>query len=159
MICYAWLVMQSIGDVLIPIAIVTAALLVGIVILVAVLRSAAKRSRARLEQALGGSTVLVEDSMANFFGLQSRGVVQGRGNGALVLTSDALGFMLMLGKQPLLIRRSTIQKIDTVRSHLGKTIGRSLLAVHFTNDAGEADLAVWYVRDLRRWLDALGRIP
>jgi hypothetical protein len=82
--------------------------------------------------------------------------VQLRGNGSLALTRDTLAFMRALSKQPpLMIPRAAIQKVESTRSHLGKAVGRPLLAVHFVNAAGEVDVVAWLVRDLDRWLGQL----
>jgi hypothetical protein len=143
-------------------------LLIVCIILVCVLGSVAasvvfvktvlRRAEQQLDAELAGRPVLLRDSMANFFGLASLGPVQLRGNGSLALTSDTLGFMRALSKKPpLLIPRSAIQKVETSRSHLGKTVGRPLLTVHFVNSAGEVDVVAWLVRDLDRWLAQLGQ--
>jgi hypothetical protein len=96
--------------------------------------------------------------MANFFGLASLGPMQLRGNGSLALTRETLAFMRAMSKQPpLSIPLSAIQKVESTRSHLGKTVGRPLLTVHFVNSAGEVDVVAWFVRDLDRWMAALGR--
>jgi hypothetical protein len=99
--------------------------------------------------------VILRDLGALTFGLESRGVFQARGNGALVLTPDELGwFQLIPERNSLRIRRESITKVDTVKAHLGKTYGRDLLRVTFTNN-GKPDSMAWYVMDLDAWLSKL----
>ena len=109
------------------------------------------RARARrvAGQLVGGSPLLVDD-FANFFGLESRGRFQIRGNGCLALGDAQLVFAMWLPRRQLVIKRDRIEAVDTVDSHLGKRIGRPLLHVTFNNDA-----AAWFVRDVDRWLATL----
>lgn len=142
---------------LIPILISVACLALSLAVVVPVIGMLKRRAGERLRAELGGVPVLRSDPMALYFGVKSQGVGL-RGNGALMLTADRLGFMMLIGKkQPLIIPRASITKVESVRSHMGKAIGRPLLAVHFTNDAGAADVVGWYVRDLDGWLSALTR--
>jgi hypothetical protein len=145
-----------------PIVLLICSIGVSVLITVAVtivfVKSVLRRAEQQLDAALAGQPVLLRDSMANFFGLASLGPVQLRGNGSLALTRDTLGFMRAMSKKPpLMIPLSAIQKVETTRSHLGKTVGRPLLTVHFVNAAGEVDVVAWLVRDLDRWLGQLGR--
>jgi hypothetical protein len=138
------------------------AVVFGVILLVAAtiafVRGVLRRAEQQLDAALAGEPVLLRDSMANFFGLASLGPMQLRGNGSLALTRETLAFMRAMSKQPpLSIPLSAIQKVESTRSHLGKTVGRPLLTVHFVNSAGEVDVVAWFVRDLDRWMAALGR--
>lgn len=120
-------------------------------------RSVLHRARERLDAELAGQPILLRDDMANFFGLASQGAVQMRGNGSLALTRDTLTFVLALSKRPpLSIPRSAIQKVESTRSHLGRSVFRPLLTVHFVTPTGETDVVAWLVRDLDRWLAQLG---
>jgi hypothetical protein len=130
----------------------------AIATIVVVLRVVLGRAKQQLDAALAGQPIVLRDDMANFFGLASLGPVQLRGNGSLALTRDTLAFQRALSKQPpLSIPRSAIQKVESTRSHLGKTVGRPLLTVHFITSTGETDVVAWLVRDLERWLGQLGR--
>lgn len=101
-----------------------------------------------------GETVVLSDPDANFFGLQSRGASQVRGNGALVLVDSALWFQQMLPEQDLVIPVADVRAIDLVDGHLGKSVGHKLLHVRFRGDAGD-DAAAWYVDDPEAWRAAL----
>ncbi|HUT80287.1 MAG TPA: hypothetical protein VMZ29_03715 [Candidatus Bathyarchaeia archaeon] len=89
---------------------------------------------------------------ANFFGQESSGVWQIRGNGVLLLTSDELFFEMWMPKRKTSIPISSIIKVDTTKWHLGKTKNRLLLKVIFTNENGQTDSAAWLIRDLDQWL-------
>jgi hypothetical protein len=102
--------------------------------------------------------IILKDLKALTFGLESRGVMQGRGNGALVLTADELCWLRFVPERTdLRLPLASITKVDTVTSHLGKSYGRSLLRVSFTND-GKPDSMAWYVPDLGLWLTKLGEL-
>ena len=99
---------------------------------------------------IGTESSLLDDS-ANFFGVESRGAGQIRGNGCLAATEDEVLFLMWLPRRQLRIPRDRITLIERTGSHLGKTVGRPLLLVRFTRDDGHADSAAWLVRDLAMW--------
>jgi hypothetical protein len=105
--------------------------------------------RARL-----GEPILLDGS-ANFFGVESRGAAQMRGNGCLGASADEVFFIMWLPRREFSIPRSRITAVERVRSHLGKRIGRDLLLVRFTNEEGKPDSIAWYVKDLSAWENAL----
>lgn len=141
--------------------------LVAATVLVLGLRRRLHQARAAAHLAVGERAVLLEDTMANCFGRRSLGPTQGRGNGTLLLTHDALIFAQAVPARTLEVPRSAITAITTPRSFLGKTKAAPLLQVDFTSDstidadtatppATGADAAAWLVRDLPGWLDRLG---
>ena len=95
------------------------------------------------------------DESANCFGIESAGAWQIRGNGCLAATGDEVLFIMWVPRRELLIPRTRIIAVERTRSHLGKTIGRPLLRVRFTNDSGDEDSVAWYVKDLPAWEAAL----
>ena len=120
-----------------------------------VLGTMAPALQRRIDAAYTPDQIVLKDLNAVTFGLQSRGVFQGRGNGALVLTADELAwFRFIPERTDLRIPRQSITKVDTAKVHLGKTYGRDLLRVSFDND-GEPDSIAWYVTDLGAWLTQL----
>ncbi len=88
------------------------------------------------------------DRSASWFGRQSQGMAQIRGNGVLVLTRKALWFRRLAPDLEITIPLESIRKISTPRSFLGKSIFRPLLRVDFVTRQGQDDAAAWYVRDL-----------
>jgi len=106
--------------------------------------------RMRIESRFQPGEVIVSEPAANYFGLESRGGGQSRGNGALVLTADQLWFHLLVPTQELTIRLADVTDVALVDGHLGKSVGRALLRVRFRGEAGE-DAAAWLVADPERW--------
>lgn len=103
-----------------------------------------------------GHPIIVEDG-ALFFGVRSRGAAQIRGNGYLAMSEHGLYFRMWVGKKKLQIARDRVTGVSTPRSFLGKTVGRELLAISFTNGDGSPDEAAWLVNDLPTWEAALAR--
>ena len=91
------------------------------------------------------------DESAVSFGIESKGVWQVRGNGCLAATSEQVLFIMWLPRKELRIPRERVTAVERATSHLGKTIGRELLRIRFTNDSGQPDSAAWFVRDLPTW--------
>jgi hypothetical protein len=99
---------------------------------------------------LRGRPAVRVDQQANFFGVESKGVTQMRGNGTLVLTADELVFALWLPRTLVRIPLRDIVTVDEAKSHLGKSIARSLLRVRWRT-AGIEDTVAWWVPDLAGW--------
>ncbi len=137
-----------------------AAILVGVIAILVVPKLVTKAMKPALERRISklysSEQIILKDLSALTLGLESRGVLQGRGNGALVLAANELCWLRFVPESSdLRIPRENITKVDTVKTHLGKTYGRDLLRVTFTNN-GTPDSMAWYVRDLGAWLSKLG---
>jgi len=104
-------------------------------------------SRAQAAQKLFPNAKLIVPG-ANFYGQESKGKVQMRGNGILVLTEDELYFEWLLPRREFRIPLSAIQAVETPSSFLGKTNFRPLLKVVFKNDSGQTDAMGWIVPDV-----------
>lgn len=115
-----------------------------------------RRAAGAVRQLVGDGAIVAIDERANGFGVESAGALQVRGNGCLALTDDELVFVMWLPKRVLRIPRERITAVERTRWHLGKTMGRDLLRVRFTNERGEPDSAAWLVRDLPLWEATLG---
>ncbi len=115
-----------------------------------------RRATRSVRQLVGEGSIVAIDDRANGFGVTSAGVVQIRGNGCLAASRDELVFVMWVPKRELRIPRARITGIERTRWHLGKTVGRELLLVRFTNERGEEDAAAWLVRDLPLWEATLG---
>jgi hypothetical protein len=111
--------------------------------------------RRRARRHLADSKLLREED-ANSFGIESAGPWQVRGNGTLALTKHEVLFAQWVPNRLLRIPLRSIVEVTTVRSHLGKTVGRKLLKVVWTTEVGEKDSIALWVGDLDGWLDALG---
>lgn len=112
------------------------------VVVIWILKRRANRVRQRFPQA-----ALVVPA-ANFFGQESRGTAQVRGNGTLILTDTELYFEQLVPRREFHIPLSSITAVETPRSHLGKSVGRPLLKVAYRDDEGNPDSIAWYVTNL-----------
>jgi len=68
-------------------------------------------------------------SNVNFFGIKSQGMTQIRGNGALLLTKEYLYFQMWIPKKEIKIPIDKMEKIEEVKSFLGKSKFRPLLKI------------------------------
>jgi hypothetical protein len=104
----------------------------------------------RVGRHYAGPEILRREDWANFFGVQSCGVGQIRGNGPLLLTPGVLHFFLLMPKREVRIELADITRTDTVSSFLGRRVGRPLLLVGF-GTGQTADSAAWWVADPHGW--------
>lgn len=105
---------------------------------------------ARIASYYGPGDILLKDLAANNFGLESWGVWQGRGNGALVLTMDCLHFFRFVSSGDVRVPLKAITEVTFTRTHLGKATIYDLLKVRFTVD-GKPDSIAWYLTDPKAW--------
>ena len=131
--------------------------MVFIVVGIAIKKLQARRTKEVLEK-FKSKTILDIKPSANFFGQESLGYTQIRGNGVLILTEDELYFEMWTPKRAFRIPISSIQTIDTPRTHLGKTKGHRLIKVTYQNEKGEIDSMAWLVKDLDIYKKSLEEI-
>ncbi|MFH5207983.1 hypothetical protein [Antrihabitans spumae] len=147
--------MNALSIVVLVLAILVVVLSVIVIVLKVVVGKVRKSSAAKIESQFSPSDIVRADPLANFFGLESKGGAQVRGNGALVLTRTMVWFSRAGGSVPLELPITAIRGADSVKSHAGKSVGRSLLRVSFETDRG-FDSAAWFVRDIDGWIAAIG---
>jgi hypothetical protein len=104
----------------------------------------------RIAAQYGKNEILMQDLGANSFGLESKGVMQLRGNGGLVLTAKYLHFFMFIPKREVRIPLEAITQLALTKSHLGKATIYDLLKVHFAVD-GQPDSIAWYLADSQAW--------
>ncbi|MFX0164617.1 MAG: hypothetical protein ACFFAG_11495 [Promethearchaeota archaeon] len=102
--------------------------------------------------------VLIKDDSSNFFGQELLGLGKIRGNGVLLLTEEELFFGMWKPKKKILIPVKSIIEIKNPKSHMYRSVLRPLLNVIFTNEKGVTDSIAWYVRDLEKWNEVLGKL-
>ena len=95
------------------------------------------------------------DRTASFFGQQSRGVTQIRGNGTLILTDSDLIFEMWLPRREYRIALASIESLENPKSFLGKTRFVPLLQVVFHHESETKDAMAWQVRDLHGWMQKI----
>ena len=120
--------------------------------LAGVVRAAKKHKAAALAEFPNAAHI---DSGALFFGQQSRGAAQLRGNGTLVLTDDAIVFKQWVVAREFRIPLGSILAVEKPKSFLGKSQFVELLCVKFRDEAGNDDAMAWRVRDLPGWIQAI----
>jgi hypothetical protein len=107
-----------------------------------------------LQETVSGEKVYhVED--CNYFGLQSAGYKQWRGNGVLALTGRGIHFRMFVPRKTLFIPVEAVREISDPRGFLGRTKAKKLLRVDFMDSAGKEDACAWLVSSLQWWMDAL----
>ncbi len=141
------------------IAIIIGGVLVGLAVLLIVVPKLVYKKMgsdfdARIGKVYKPADIVLSDYKANGLGRASKGGAQLRGNGALILTKDAVHFFQFTPETDLKIPLSDITTVSTTRSHAGKATGNELLKIAFTEN-GTPDSFAWYVTDLAVWLEKL----
>lgn len=95
------------------------------------------------------------DRTASFFGQESRGATQMRGNGTLILTDTDLIFEMWVPNTEFRIPLQSIQAIENPTSFLGKSRFAPLLKVKYVDQQGQTDSMAWQVRDLTGWMSLI----
>ncbi len=137
--------------------VIVAMVLVMVAVPAITLRLLARSLEPRIEAAFPAGQIVLKDLRAISFGQQSKGVFQGRGNGALVLTPNELWFSRAVPRRDLRIPLDAITEVSTPKVHLGKTYFRPLLRVSFRTH-NTTDSIAWYVADLPVWLAKLAEL-
>jgi hypothetical protein len=115
-----------------------------------VLKNLARRKEAVMRQRFPNARRI--DRAANFFGQESRGRTQLRGNGALVLTDTELIFEMWVSDKQFRVPLLNIQSIENPTSFLGKSRLTPLLKVVYRDEKGVTDAMAWQVSDLAGWV-------
>ena len=98
-----------------------------VVVIRLIARAIEKKRAAEVMARFAGQEVLGASSQALFFGQESKGMGQVRGNGVLVLTPELLYFELWAPRRRFEIPVESITAVSSPRSHLGKSRFRPLL--------------------------------
>ena len=134
---------------LIALGVVAIALVVSVVAKL-VLHLIKRPLETRIAAHYGPDEIVMKDLAAMSFGLESKGVWQGRGNGGLVLTADYLHFFRFVPGADLRVPLGAITELTFTKSHLGKATIYDLLKVRFSVD-GQTDSIAWYLTDPTAW--------
>ncbi|MDD5394242.1 MAG: hypothetical protein PHE17_14610 [Thiothrix sp.] len=101
---------------------------------------------------------ILSDAGAYFVGVESKGRLQLRGNGALALTATELWYKAAFFSTELVIPMQDINHVELVDSHLGKVVfGRKMLKVYFKNINDQADSVAFLVNNESLWRQSLER--
>jgi hypothetical protein len=118
--------------------------LILVLVLAAVSRAARKSAAAARRQYPDARHI---EAGALFFGQESRGAGQMRGNGTLIFASSEIIFEQWVVDRKFRIPYRDIESVDLPKSFLGKTQFVPLLRVSYTSDGGSRDSMAWRVRD------------
>jgi hypothetical protein len=133
------------------VVILVAVFLVPAIVYFAISRPLRKLKAERTDDArsiLGGRSIVFLEPAASFFGQDSLGMSQMRGTGCLAFTPDEILFLMWVPKREFRVPVASIQRIETPRSHLGKSKFRPLLKVTFADRGGAEDSMAWLVGNL-----------
>lgn len=118
------------------------------------LKSVLKKRREEVARRFRRIKIIRQHNFAQFYGLESRGHAQARGNGVLVLTADELYFLQALPRREFIIPIDSITDVTNPRSHLGKSNMRKILRIDFAIKRKE-DAIAWNVDDVDAWTKAV----
>ncbi len=98
--------------------------------------------------------VVASDLTAMSFGLESRGKLQARGNGALVVTANEVCFLQCVPQREDVIPMTSITATSLTRTHLGKATPFKLIKLQFQGPSGPDSIAVM-LRNPQAMLDTI----
>ena len=124
------------------------------IILRSVMGAIRKKLEAHVEQKFDKREIVAASTGANFFGQQSKGGKQIRGNGALVLTKEFLYFFRAMPFKEFTLPIQSITEVTLPRSFAGKSIFSALLCIHY-RAAGQQDAMAWAIKDPKQWKRAI----
>jgi len=127
----------------------------GLILLLVLLRKRKREIERAITSRYPEDAILFRDDGANLFGMASLGRRQVRGNGTLILTGDELVFMMLVPRKEIRIPLSSIIRIETPKSFLGKTRFIPLLKIDFSTPEGKTDSAAWALKNLETSKKAL----
>lgn len=111
--------------------------------------------REEVEKRFQGQKIILQHNFAHFYGRESIGHFQIRGNGVLVMTAHELYFLLALPRREFKIPIHNITAVSNPRSHLGKSNICKLLRIDFSNGE-KKDAIAWMVgRNVEAWTQAI----
>lgn len=114
-----------------------------------------RQRREEVEAMFREEEIILQHNFAHFYGLESIGHAQAKGNGVLVMTSKELYFLKALPRREYRVPLSAITQVSNPRSHLGKSNVTKLLRVDFIRD-GKVDAIAWMVgEEFETWTQAV----
>ena len=138
--------------------IIAAIVIVGTIALFVVRKKVATRIGNRVmedvRQRTEGQDIILQTGNASSFGQTSKGIKQIRGNGALILTTEDIRFLMAVPRNEIEIPLSQVTSVSLPKSHLGKTVFQPLLRVEFESLEGKDSIA-WAVQEPSKWKNAI----
>ena len=141
--------------------IVTISVVLGVVSLLVLLRLFFSSTRKKLENHIqknfSKNEIIGVTTNANFFGEQSKGAKQVRGNGALVLTKDRIYFIRAVPFKEYTIPLKSVSKVSLPNSSNGKSIFSKLLCIQYETGS-ELDAVAWAVKNPESWKKSIEKL-
>ena len=128
-----------------------------LLLLILWVRSLRNKAAQDIEERLAGERIVMRDG-ANYFGQESKGMGQVRGNGNLILTERMILFRMLAPSRWIEIPIERVQGVDQVSNFLGKGYGGMILVVNYVSDEGEYDSIGWAVRDVDGWMGEINSV-
>ncbi len=141
-----------------PTAVILIVLLASIAISLGLAALIVRRGRTRADHALEGVGPRTRTSAATALGTTDDSGDPLTSTGTLVLTPTEVAFAQWRPLRVLRIPRTDIERVDTTREHLDKTMRSDVLRLTWRDRATEHQVA-FFVRDIDAWLADLGGIP
>lgn len=133
----------------------------GIAFLFAIIKllfsSIQKKLNYHIQNKYDEKTIIAATSSANFFGEQSKGGRQLRGNGGLVLTKDEVYFIRALPFKEYVIPLDSITEVSLPESFNGRSVFSKLLCVRYKTNSG-SDAIAWAVKNPESWKEAIEKL-
>jgi len=117
-----------------------------------------KMHEKNLREKFSDRLIFLSSAGANFAGQKSKGLMQVRGNGALLLVEDQIYFKMLVPDREIVIPIDMITGIRKANGFLGKTKGIPLIVVEFTNEENRSDEAGWWVRNVDEWINSINEL-
>ena len=121
-----------------------------LIVLRLVFSSVRKKLAQQVVQRFDKNEIVRATLHANSFGERSKGGRQIRGNGALVVTKDAICFLRAAPFKEYTIPVTKITDISMPRSFNGKSVFAKLFCIEYETDNG-TDAMAWALKDLESW--------
>ncbi len=141
--------------------IVAISVIIGVFSLLTLLKFFFSSTRRKLETHIqknfDRSEIIGVTTNANFFGEQSKGAKQVRGNGALVLTKDQIYFIRAVPFKEYTITLKSVSRVSLPNSFNGKSIFSKLLCIQYETGS-ESDAIAWAVKNPESWKKAIEKL-
>ncbi len=134
--------------------VVAISVLFGVVLLLTLLKlffsSVRKKLEHHIQKKFDKREIVGATTNANFFGKQSKGGKQIRGNGALILTKDEICFIRVAPFEEYKIPLKSVLEVSLPNSFNGKSVFSKLLCIQYKTGS-ELDAVAWAVKIPESW--------
>jgi hypothetical protein len=127
----------------------------NILLILYVIKKIGRDRSAEIMRKFEGAEVLFKSPGAQYFGKKSSGMMQIRGGGDLIITSEEVYFEMWFPKRVFRIPLSSLIAVETPRSFNGRSVFKPLLKLIFHSETGGEDATAWYVKDLEKAITVL----